>query len=76
MTLVLGHCGAVTVLTVPGQGRESEHWHRDCPPASHLLIQMLAPAYQLSVRDQTAPAYQLSALDHSQVIEDQTFYFL
>ena len=48
--------------------------------ASHLLIQMLAPAYQLSVRDQTAPAYQLSALDHSQVIgpvrgRDQTFYF-
>ena len=42
---------------------------------SHLLIQMLAPAYQLSVREQTAPAYQLSALDHSQVIGDQTFYF-
>ena len=42
---------------------------------SHLLIQMLAPAYQLSARDQIAPAYQLSALDHSQVIGDQTFYF-
>ena len=26
-------------------------------------IQMLAPAYQLSARDQIAPAYQLSALD-------------
>ena len=36
---------------------------------------MLAPAYQLSARDQIgAPAYQLSALDHSQVIGDQTFY--
>ena len=44
---------------------------------SHLLTQMLAPAYQLSARDQIAPAYQLSALDsdHSQVIGDQTFYF-
>ena len=42
---------------------------------SHLLIQMLAPAYQLSARDPIAPAYQLSALDHSQVIVDQTFYF-
>ena len=45
---------------------------------SHLLIQMLAPAYQLSARDQIAPAYQLSALDHSpQMIGDpwQTFYF-
>ena len=37
---------------------------------------MLAPAYQLSARDQIAPAYQLSALNHSQVIGDQTFYFL
>ena len=36
---------------------------------------MLAPACQLSARDQIAPAYQLSALDHSQVIGDQTFYF-
>ena len=44
--------------------------------SSHLLIRMLAPAYQLSVRDQTVSAYQLSALDHSQVIGDQTFYFL
>ena len=42
---------------------------------SHLLIQMLAPAYQLSARDQIAPAYQLSALDHSQVIGNQTFFF-
>ena len=38
-----------------------------------MLIQMLAPAYQLSAHDQLAPAYQLSALDHSQVIADQTF---
>ena len=37
--------------------------------------QMLAPAYQLSARDQIAPAYQLSALDHSQVSGDQTFFF-
>ena len=36
---------------------------------------MLAPAYQLSARDQIAPAYQLPALNHSQVIGDQTFYF-
>ena len=36
---------------------------------------MLAPAYQLSARDQIVPAYQLSALDHSQVIGDQIFYF-
>ena len=42
---------------------------------SHLLIQMLAPAYQLLARDQIAPACQLSALDHSQVIGDRTFYF-
>ena len=28
---------------------------------SHLLIQMLVPAYQLSACDQIAPAYQLSA---------------
>ena len=34
---------------------------------SHLLIQMLAPAYQLLARDQIAPGYQLSALDHSTV---------
>ena len=43
------------------------------PSPWHLLIQMLAPAYQLSARDQIAPAFQLSALDHSQVIGDQTF---
>ena len=40
---------------------------------SHLLIQMLAPAYQLLAHDQLAPAYQLSVLDNSQVIADQTF---
>ena len=40
---------------------------------SHLLIQMIAPMYQLSAHDQLAPAYQLSALDHLQVIADQTF---
>ena len=40
-----------------------------------IMIQMLAPAYQLSTHDQLAPSYQLSALDHSQVIQvaDQTF---
>ena len=59
--------------TVQVAGRVSEFGTRH---SSHLLVQMLAPAYQLSVRDRTAPAYQLSALDHSQVIGDQTFYFL
>ena len=39
---------------------------------SHLLIQMLAPAYQLSALDKLAPAHQLSALDLSRVIADQT----
>ena len=29
------------------------------------MKQMLAPAYQLSARDQIAPAYQLSALSRS-----------
>ena len=31
------------------------------------VARRLAPAYQLSARDQIAPAYPLSALDHSQV---------
>ena len=58
-------------------GSSSESFGPSLPSLpSHLLIQMLAPAYQLSVRDQIAPAYQLSALDHSRVIGDQTFYFL
>ena len=54
--------------------RDDSVKHADEAAASHLLIQMLAPVYQLSANDQLAPAYQLSALDHSQVIGlgDQT----
>ena len=50
------------VVFHPGLGQPCHV--RSCVPASHLLIQMLAPAYQLSA---------LRALDHSQVIADQTF---
>ena len=36
-----------------------------CGNCDRRMIQMLAPAYPLSARDQIALAYQLSALDHS-----------
>ena len=36
-----------------------------CGNCGRRMIQMLAPAYPLSARDQIVPAYQLSALDHS-----------
>ena len=36
-----------------------------CGNCDRRMIQMLAPAYPLSARDQIAPGYQLSALDHS-----------
>ena len=48
--------------------------------ADRRMIQRLAPAYQLSARDQIAPAYQLSAAARSLAAlagdsGDQTFYF-
>ena len=46
-----------------------------CGNCDRRMIEMLAPAYLLSARDQIAPAYQLSALRVDQTLNLSSTFF-